>query len=122
MNIPNLPISPIVDKDGNPTDVELTFRQNLISALQQNAGPEGLVMPILTSDPVAMVNGLTASQKLTKIQNQQNSQGQFTCQLGTMLYVQVNAADYTQDKVVIAVRNTNDYPVSAPLFKTVTLT
>lgn len=122
MNIPSLPIGKMVNEDGNPTDVELVFRQNLVSALQQNAGSEGLVMPVIQSDPAGTVNGLTASQKLTNIQNNKNSQGQYTCQLGTMLYVQVDAADYTQDKVVIAVRNTNTYPATAPLFKKVTLT
>lgn len=110
MNIPNLPLAPMVDKDGNATDVELTFRQNLISALQEGAGPEGVVFP--TVNPT----------QLTTIQNNQNPQGQYTCALGTTLYVEVDPADYTQDIVVIAVRNSNDYPNSAPLFKTVTLT
>lgn len=110
MNIPNLPVAPIVDKDGNATDVELTFRQNLITALQQGAGQEGLVIP--TVNPA----------ELTTIQNNQNPQGQYTCALGTTLYVVVDPADYTQDKIVMAVRNDNNYPNSAPIFKQVTLT
>jgi hypothetical protein len=117
MNIPNLPVAPMVDKDGNATDVELTFRQNLITALQQGAGQEGNVPATLETD-----SSQTASQKLTTIQNNQNAQGQYTCALGTTLYVVVDPLDYTQDKVVMAVRNTNDYPNSAPIFKTVTLT
>lgn len=109
MNIPNLPISPMVNAEGYPTDVELNFRQNLIQVLQLGAGNEGLVMP--TVSPT----------QLTTIQNNQNAQGQFTCQLGTMLYVQ-HPSDYTQDKVVISVRTDNTYPATAPLFKKVTLT
>lgn len=117
MNIPNLPISPIVKTDGYPTDVEANFRQVLIKTLQQNAGPNGLVMPTISASGT-----MTATETLTAIQNQQNSQGQYVCQLGTMLYVQVDAADYTQDKVVIAFRNDNTYPVTPPIFKVVTVT
>lgn len=117
MNIPNLPVSPMTKEDGNPTDTEYLFRQQLINELQSKAGPEGLVIPTLISNTKQ-----TAMQQLTVIQNNVNAQGQYTCALGTMLYVQVDVNDYTQDKVVIAVRNTNDYPMHAPLFKTVTLT
>lgn len=117
MNIPNLPVAPIVDKDGNATDVELTFRQNLITALQQGAGQEGNVPASLENDATQ-----TSLQKLTTIQNNQNAQGQYTCALGTTLYVVVDPADYTQDKIVMAVRNDNNYPNSAPIFKQVTLT
>lgn len=109
IRVPNLPIGRLVDENGYPTDDFLTFLQGLTQSLQQNYGAEGLVMP--TQSP---------SNTLI-IQNNQNAQGAYTCQLGTMLYVQ-DATDYTLDKVQIAVRNANDYPESAPLFKTVTLT
>lgn len=118
IRIPNLPMGPLVDKDGRPTDEEQTFRQALITLLQTFMGDEGLVMP--TQDPTSV----------TQIQNntQETPSGSYgtplvtyTCDLGTMLYVQ-DPSDYTQDKVMIAVRNSNDYPESAPLFKTVTLT
>lgn len=111
MNIPNLPpLSPAIDENGYRTPVEQIFIQQLITELQRNAGNEGLVM--------ATVN----PTQLATIQNNQLENGQFTCQLGTMLYVIVDPNDYTQDKAVIAVRNSNDYPLSAPLFKTFTLT
>ncbi len=122
MNIPNLPVAPMVDKEGNATDIELTFRQNLITALQQGAGAEGLVIPTLSDDPVGTPNAQTALQKLATIQNNQNAQGQYTCALGTTLYVEVDPSDFMQDIVVIAFRNANDYPDSAPTFKTVTVT
>lgn len=110
IRIPNLPFGQIVDDKGNPTDDELTFRQALVSSLQQYMGDEGLVPPTQSE-----VNK-------DAIQNHTNSQGQYTCALGTILYVIPDPLDYTQDKVMIAVRNSNDYPDSAPLFKTVTLT
>jgi len=109
IRVPNLPQGRLVDEQGLPTEEFLTYLQALTQSLQRNYGPEGLVMPTQSPDNV------------TIIQNNQNQQGQFTCQLGTMLYSQ-DPNDYTLDTVKIAVRNTNDYPVSAPLFKTVTLT
>lgn len=110
MNIPDLPVSQMTKEDGYPTPEETQFRQNLIQALQLGASEEGLVAP-------------TQSQaNMLVIQNNQNAQGQFTCALGTILYVIPDPNDYTQDKVMIAVRNDNTYPNTAPLFKTVTLT
>lgn len=110
MIIPQLPVSKIVDKEGYPTSEELQFRQNLIQALQLGASEEGLAMPT------------QSNTNMLEIQNAQNPQGQYTCQLGTMLYVIFDPNDYTQDKVMIAVRNDNTYPSTPPLFKTVTLT
>jgi len=74
MDIPNLPISPMVNEEGYPSDVELNFRQNLISALQQGAGPEGLVAP---SQPTA---------NITKIAANQLPNGEYTAQGGTIIY------------------------------------
>lgn len=108
IRIPNLPNGQIVDKDGNATDDELTFRHALVSQLQALFGSEGMVMP--TQDPTSAAT----------ILNHQNAQGSYTCQLGTMLYVQ-HPTDYTQDIVVISVRNDNTYPDTPPIFKTVTL-
>jgi hypothetical protein len=116
MKIPNLPsLSPIVTEDGYRTPIEQVFMQQLITELQKNAGPEGLVAP--TQFEEAAPNDF-----VTQIQNNQDGQGQYTCQLGTILYVIPDPADYTQDKVMIAVRNDNTYPNTPPLFKTVTLT
>lgn len=114
VRVPNLPFEKMVNEQGEPTSSEMTFRQTLITGLQKYFGAEGLVMP--TQSPT----------NLTIIQNNQapnpsTGTNEFTCNLGTIIYVQ-HPTDYTQDKVMIAVRNSNDYPISAPIFKTVTLT
>jgi len=109
IRVPNLPIGRLVDENGMATDDFLTFLQALTTSLQNNYGPEGLVMPT------------QSATDRTAIQNHTNAQGQFTCQAGTMLYVQ-HPTDYTQDTVEIAVRNSNTFPDAAPLFKVVTLT
>jgi hypothetical protein len=114
VRVPALPMGTMVDKDGNPTDDELLFRTQLITSLQRNFNNEGLVAP-------TQGNAASPNDYVTQIQNHQNIQGQYTCQLGTILYVIPDAADYTQDKVMIAVRNDNTYPSTPPLFKTVTL-
>lgn len=112
IRIPNLPMGPLVDKDGMPTDEEQTFRQALITLLQTFMGDEGLVMPV--QDPASV----------TQIQNntEQTPAGTYgtpivtaTCALGTMLYSQ--ATSYLNDQVVVAVRADNTYPTSTPLFK-----
>jgi hypothetical protein len=116
MNIPNLPpVSKTIDENGYRTPVEQVFMQQLITELQKGAGTEGLVAP-------TQLNEAAPNNFVTQIQNHQNGQNEFTCQLGTILYVIPNPADYTQDKVMIAVRNDNTYPATAPIFKTVTLT
>src|SRR6185295_1692830 len=111
MKIPNLPpVSKTVDENGYRTPVEQVFIQQLVTELQLNAGPEGLVAP-------TQLEEAPPNDFVTQIQNNQNEQGQFTCQLGTILYVIPDPNDYTQDKVMIAVRNDNTYPLTAPLFK-----
>jgi hypothetical protein len=115
IRIPNLPFGQIVDDKGMATDDELTFRQALITALQNYMGNEGLVIPIQNqTDADAILN-----HKVEDPSNPANFV--YTCLLGTTLYIK-DAADYTQDKVVIAVRNDNTYPATPPVFKTVTLT
>jgi hypothetical protein len=102
MNIPNLPAySPIVDEQRNRTPVEQVFMQQLITELQQNAGPEGLVVPTLSADQIFM------------IQNNVNPQnGQYTTAYGTIVY------NSTANSIMIAINNGS----GAPIFKTVTLT
>jgi len=114
VRIPNLPFEKMVNEKGEPTSSEMTFRQTLITGLQKYFGEEGLVMP--TQTPL----NLTIIQN-NQFPNQSTGNNEFTCNLGTMIYVQ-HPTDYTLDKVMIAVRNSNDYPNSAPIFKTVTLT
>lgn len=74
MNIPDLPVSPVTENDGNPTAPELQFRQNLVQALQSVTSDEGLVPPSQTT------------ANITIIQNATNVQGQFTCMPGTLIY------------------------------------
>jgi len=111
IRIPNLPMGRLVDEKGMPTDDFLTFLQGLVTSLQVNFGPEGVVVP--TQSPA----------NVTVIQNNQDVQGTYTCQLGTIIYEKADdPLNYANDRVLIAVRNSADYPESAPLFKTVTLT
>jgi len=108
IRIPNLPMGKLVDENGHPTDNELTFRQALITSLQNYMGNEGLVSPTQND------------ADKTTIQDNVDSQGTYTCELGTILYVK-HPSDYTQDKVMIAVRDDNTYPSTPPKFKTITL-
>lgn len=114
VRIPNLPVDKLVDEQGNATAIESTFRQTLISNLQKFFGNEGCVIPIQNPTDASTILNNTIINEATGI-------AQYSCLLGTMLYVQ-HPTDYTQDKVVIAVRNDNTYPITAPIFKTVTLT
>jgi hypothetical protein len=100
IRIPNLPIGKMVDDEGNPTTGELTFRNALVSSLQNYVGNEGLVAPTqLASD-------------ITVIQNNQLSNNEYTCAFGTIIY------DSTNNSIRIAVNNGS----GAPVFLTVTLT
>lgn len=98
--IPNLPLGKIAEADGTPTDDELTFRQGLLTSLQNYIGNEGLVMPTQTD------------ANITKIQNHVNEQGQHTCAFGTFIY------DSTNNTIRVSV----DDGSGAPIFKTVTIT
>ena len=105
LRVPNLPLGKIVDEQGNPTGDEQTFRQSLLTLLQQNMGTEGLVMPQQTASDIATI-----------VANQVTTQGatpatSFTCQPGTLIYDSTN----NQIKVVILVGST-------PTLKTVTIT
>jgi hypothetical protein len=74
MNIPDLPVSPLIESDGYPTAQEYQFRQNLIQALQSVTSDEGLVPP--SQD----------SANITIIQDGTNTQGEYTCKAGTLIY------------------------------------
>ena len=114
VRIPNLPIGQMVDEGGQATPSELTFRQTLLSNLQILFGQEGCVLPIQSpSGATTIINN--------KIINPVTNVAQYSCQPGQMLYIQ-DPIDYTQDKVVIAVRNDNTYPITPLVFKKVTLT
>lgn len=74
MNIPELPVSPITESGDYPSAPETQFRQNLIQALQSVTSDEGLVPPAQTT------------ANITIIQNAINTQGQFACARGTLIY------------------------------------
>lgn len=100
LRVPNLPLGPIVGENGNASETELTFRQTLITSLQQYFGNEGVVVPTQTA------------ANITLIQNNQLANGDYTCQYGTILY------NSTANSIMISVDNGS----GAPIFKTVTLT
>lgn len=77
--IPNLPSGPIVDKDGNATATELTFRQALISSLQGLVGNEGVQVSNQSTANIATIIGNTNSVPGTNITN-------YTCAGGTLFY------------------------------------
>ncbi len=102
MNIPNLPVGEIVDENRNPTDSELTFRQNLVSELQSKAGEEGLVVP---SQSAANITTIVANQ-LPDLS--------YTCLAGTLLYDTTSVDPALALKVVVLV-------AGVPTLKTVVL-
>jgi hypothetical protein len=81
IRVPNLPTGQIVDKEGNATDDELTFRHALITSLQQNFGSEGLVAPTQPYDDMLIIQNNQIPDPVTGNPNQ------YTCQFGTCLYV-----------------------------------
>ena len=85
IRIPNLPQGKLVDEQGNPTDDELTFRQRLITSLQDNFGNEGVVAPS------------QSTADITTIQNHQLPNGAYTCQGGTLIY------DLTTNELKVAI-------------------
>ena len=115
VRIPNLPLGQIIKPDGTPTDEEQTFRQALLTLLEQIAGNEGLVMP---SQPVA--NVLTIQNHV--VQTPDASTKTYTCAYGTLLY-QVNDDSPTphpiKDEVVVAVNDAGS--PNKPKFKQIVL-
>ena len=110
IRVPNLPSGRIVDDNGKPTDEELTFRQALVTLLQQLFGSEGLVMPTQTATNITTIQNNTVSIPLPG--NPTNTA--YTCEFGTMLY------DSTDNSIRIAINSLSSD--NAPVFKTVTLT
>lgn len=108
IRIPNLPMGRIVDADGKPTDDELTFRQTLLTLLEQLLGTEGLVMP---QQPTA---NITTIQNHTQKTPGASSGTVYTCQFGTFIY------DSTTREVKVTVESGPSTGV--PVFKVVTIT
>jgi len=107
--IPNLPVGKIVDEDGNPTDEELQFRQQLITTLQSIVGPEGLIAPSQTAANITTIATNTVqnpSNPLTTV---------YTAQYGTIIYESDAGSPDTSMKVIV-----ND-GTNVPVIKTFTL-
>lgn len=95
IRVPNLPLGPMVDEKGNPAASEMTFRQALISGLQQNFGNEGLVAP-------SQQNTTAPNDAVTVIQNNQvvnpaTGLLEYTLKPGTFLY------DSTNNNMLVAI-------------------
>lgn len=71
MNIPNFIETRVVDENGNWTQPWAFIMEQLLTQLQLNAGIEGLVIPNLTVDKVAL---LTESQNGALIYDSTNNQ------------------------------------------------
>lgn len=108
IRVPNLPMGQIVDKDGNATDDELTFRHILITSLQNNFGAEGVVVPTQDATNIAIIEANREPNPIAL----PTVPGAYTCAFGTILY------NSTANSIMIAV----DGGGGVPLFKTVTLT
>ncbi len=105
LRTPNLPAGQMVNEDGTPTPEELLFRQRLVSSLQNNFGPEGVVVPTQDSTNIAIIQN-------NRVPNPSGGASIPTCQFGTMLY------NVTTNSIMIAI----DDGAGNPIFKTVTLT
>lgn len=114
IRVPNLPTGPLVDDQRNATDDELTFRQALITSLQRNFGPEGLVAPTQLYADMLTIQNNRIPDPVT------GAAGQYTCQFGTCLYVPdfpVGGPPVATPSIVFAV----DSGGGVPLFKRVSL-
>lgn len=104
IRVPNLPNGQLVDEDGNATDDELTFRQGLITSLQQNFGNEGLVAPVQDSTNIAIIQNNQLPNPVTGVADQ------YSCQPGTIIY------NSTNDTLMVAI-----LVGGIPTFKTFTV-
>ena len=99
MNIPDLPVSQMVEKDGYPTAPEYQFRQNLVQSLQSVTSNEGLVPPFADSATIAIIEA------------GKDTEGNFSCQRGTLIY------NSDTDQLMVCI-----YVGGVPTFKTLTYT
>jgi len=100
MNIPTLDFggTQFTDDNGMLTDVAQKFMDILVQVLMLNVGPEGFVVPSLSLSNINIV------------QNNQDLQGNYTCQFGTMVY------DTDNNQLKVALNNGSGIPI----FKIVT--
>lgn len=104
IRVPNLPNGQITDKDGNPTDDEITFRHALVTSLQKNFGNEGLVAPSQPAANITIIQNNQIPDPVTGLPNQ------FSCQPGTIIY------NSTNDTLMVAI-----LVAGVPTFKTFTV-
>jgi len=103
IRIPNLPVGRLVDENGNTTDEEQTFRQTLISSLQDNFGSEGCVVPSQTTANITKIQNHTVIDQAT-------GNPVYTCKGGTLIY------DTDTDELKVAILSGG-----IPSFKVVTV-
>lgn len=108
VRVPNLPMGPLVDKDGFPTEEEQTFRQSLLTLLQSIVGDEGLVMPGQTTSNIATI---AANTNITQSGGTGGDITTYTTAGGTMIY------DTATDEFKVAI-----LAAGVPSFKVVTVT
>lgn len=90
IRIPNLPMGKVVDENGFASDDEQTFRQTLISSLQDNFGSEGCVVPSQTTANITTIQDNTYIDQAT-------GDTVYSCKGGTLVY----DTDTNQLKVAI---------------------
>ena len=105
IRIPNLPMGKVVDENGFASDDEQTFRQTLISSLQDNFGSEGCVIPSLSATDIAIIQD-------NNFVDQATGNTIYSCQYGTLVY------NITANSIMAAIDN----GAGKPKFMTVTLT
>jgi len=82
IRIPNLPKGKIVDENGYPTVEEQTFRQTLLTLLQNNLGDMGTVVTSLSQSNINQI--VNNTQTMTVPGNP--SIVTYTCPFGTLFY------------------------------------
>ncbi len=116
VRVPALPMGPITDKEGNPTDNELLFRTQLITSLQKNFNNEGLIAPTQTNllaDPIAVNNFHIRQIQNARIPDPITfAPGAYSCGFGRFLY------DVTNNRILVSI----DGGGGIPAFMEVTLT
>ncbi len=103
IRIPNLPMGKMVDKEGDPTDNEMTFRQALITSLQSYMGNEGLVAPSQNSTNITAIQNNRVPNPVTGVPDA------YSCEPGTIIY------NTTTNKLMVAV-----LVAGVPTFQTIT--
>lgn len=109
MNVPSLPTDKFLNEKGDMADSYRLFFDQLIKVMQSNLSNEGFVNPTQSN------SGATSPpNKITLIQDNQLSNGQYTAGFGRCLY------NSTANSIMFTINDLS--PSNKPIFKTVTLT